>query len=562
MRGGCVLFKRETGRLGRFMTGLRVAVAAVVLIAVPGAAAAGERILPPAEDLLPERDTIGGQAKVVVRAFRFEGNTVFSDEELAELVQDYVGREVTSEELHEVRRALTLHYVNHGYVNSGAVLPDQRVSGGVIVFRIVEGELSEIEISGNRWTHTGYIARRVALGAGTPLNLVRLKDALEVMRQKPIFERLNADLQPGSAPGQSRLLLEVEEARPYQAALEFSNDRTPSVGAERFALLLSHRNLTGVADSVRVRYGLTENRLSDIEFAGLDDLSVTYSRPVTDHDTTLIVGYERTDSLMIEEPFRDLDITSRTTGFRVGLRHPVYRTAHTEFALSLMGERRENRTELMGRPFSFSPGAEDGESDVAVLRFGQEWVRRDERRAIAVRSTFSLGLSVLGATDHGSLPDSEFLAWLGQVQVAQRIGETNSRVIARLTTQLTGDRLLSLEQFSLGGLHTVRGYRQNEVVRDNAALASVEVRVPVIEDPVTRKPIVELAPFLDFGYGWDAETPHRGEVLSSGGVGVLVNLHDRVDARVYWGAAFRDFDHAEHDIQDSGLHFSIIARGF
>src|SRR5438093_1425953 len=51
--------------------------------------------------------------RLFVRAFRFEGNTVFSSNELAKLTAPYVNREISSEELEEARRAVTLHYVNH-----------------------------------------------------------------------------------------------------------------------------------------------------------------------------------------------------------------------------------------------------------------------------------------------------------------------------------------------------------------------------------------------------------------------------------------------------------------
>jgi len=62
-----------------------------------------------------------------VRQFRFDGNTVFSDEELRKLSAPYENREITFEELEELRRQLTLHYVEKGYINSGAVIQEQKI---------------------------------------------------------------------------------------------------------------------------------------------------------------------------------------------------------------------------------------------------------------------------------------------------------------------------------------------------------------------------------------------------------------------------------------------------
>ena len=61
----------------------------------------------------------------VVKEFRFVGNHVFSSGELGRVVEKYRNRELTAEDLEQARQDLTLLYINKGYVNSGAVLPDQ-----------------------------------------------------------------------------------------------------------------------------------------------------------------------------------------------------------------------------------------------------------------------------------------------------------------------------------------------------------------------------------------------------------------------------------------------------
>src|SRR5207302_2016318 len=84
---------------------------------------------------------------------------------------------------------LTTHYINAGYINSGAVLPEQSVSDGVIHFRIVEGKTSEIHLEGQKtprdyWRNAPttqpttaplrrgfekYVRDRIAAGARRPL---------------------------------------------------------------------------------------------------------------------------------------------------------------------------------------------------------------------------------------------------------------------------------------------------------------------------------------------------------------------------------------------------------
>ncbi|MBH0180069.1 MAG: ShlB/FhaC/HecB family hemolysin secretion/activation protein, partial [Nitrospira sp.] len=77
--------------------------------------------------------------KVFVREFRFEGQTVLTAQELHALAAPYTGREVTTEDLESVRTAVTLLYVQRGYVTSGAVIPDQAVTEGLVRIQIIEG---------------------------------------------------------------------------------------------------------------------------------------------------------------------------------------------------------------------------------------------------------------------------------------------------------------------------------------------------------------------------------------------------------------------------------------
>jgi hemolysin activation/secretion protein len=88
--------------------------------------------LPPVPEQPPrERAPFPMQRRITVREFRVTGSTVFSEEDLAEITAPYTNRPITGEELQELRDALTIRYVNGGYLNSGAILPDPDPSDGL-----------------------------------------------------------------------------------------------------------------------------------------------------------------------------------------------------------------------------------------------------------------------------------------------------------------------------------------------------------------------------------------------------------------------------------------------
>ena len=177
------------------------------------------------------------------------------------------------------------------------------------------------------------------------------------------------------------------------------------------------------------------------------------------------------------------------------------------------------RRSLLGEPFSFEPGARHGQSVVAALRTAQEFVYRTPYQVIAARSLFSFGLNALGATiNHNGLPDGIFFKWFGEFQWVQRLGLfaeqqraswpeflrplLDSYAIFRSQFQHSDSPLLTLEQVSIGGRYSVRGYRENTMLRDRAVLTSFETRLPVISNTFWAD-YLELAQFVDFGRGWD-----------------------------------------------------------
>ena len=62
------------------------------------------------------------------------------------------------------------------------------------------------------------------------------------------------------------------------------------------------------------------------------------------------------------------------------------------------------------------------------------------------------------------------------------MGWRESHLILRASTQLASDALLAMEKFVVGGHATVRGYRENQFVRDNGFAASAELRFPLFVD--------------------------------------------------------------------------------
>jgi hemolysin activation/secretion protein len=525
-----------------------------------------EPVLPPLSAQFAKQNALLTTARVFVKKFEFTDNHVFSSDTLAKVVAKYSGREITAEELEQARQDLTMFYINSGYINSGATLPDQNIESGVITFRIVEGKLSEVNLKGNFWFRSWWLRNEIRRAAWRSLNFNKLRERLQLLRLNPMISRINAELKPGGVPGESFIDVDIKDTQPFRLGLEFSNKRPPSVGAEILEAHLADLNVTGHNDPLLIRYGIAHtNRDGGVDLTGLENIEGSYQFPITPWATTLEIHASKSDSSILEDPFTDLDISSNLEQYGATLRQTVYETLANVVALSFTAEKRRSETFLFGRPFSLSPGAVNGETSIFVLRFSQEFVNRSQVHVLALRSTFNFGIDAFDTTNPGSEPDGEFLSWLGQGQYVRRLWNSDKLLVLRLNLQFSSDPLVSLEQLSLGGSESVRGYRENQVLRDNGVFASAELRWPILYGK-EHNPILFVAPFVDIGAGWntlDGQQDRNAEALPSLGLGLIFDPNKHVHAQIYWGYAFnRDLVTDEDNLQDYGFHFLLAIEAF
>jgi len=512
---------------------------------------ASSSVLPPLD--LPEsvrRGRLAEADKVYVPGFHIVGSAMFAEDELLEVTAPYAGRMLSYEEVRSVGRLLTLYYVERGYVTSGATLSRIREDGSV-EFRITEGVLEGVHVAGQRYFRESYLSSRAAPRDQQVVNVMELERRLKALQEDPRIERVEAQLRPGSRAGAAELEIEVFEGRPFAVGLEFSNYQSPGVGPQRGQVRLAHLNLTGNGDTLEGAYSRSD---------GLRNVQLGYRLPLNRFDTTLGLRFTRTETENQEKPFKDLDIRSESSSYAIDFEQPVYRSISSSFSLSASAEYRTSQVFLFGEGFAFSDGLEpNGESMIAVLRLGQNYTYRDQQQVLALQSTLSVGVDALDATVGGPGPDGRFVTWLGRARWARRLPLADATLIARADVQLSNDALFGLEQFSVGGATSVRGYRENTLLRDVGMVGSLEVRIPVWRR-ASGEPWLEIAPFFDYGSSRNRDRPTPGlQSISSAGMGLIARLSEKMRVELYFGEDLTDVPESsdEKDLQDRGVHFRI-----
>jgi hemolysin activation/secretion protein len=514
-------------------------------------------ILPPVPPA-PKRE-LGPPLQVFVREIRLTGHTVFSAEQLAEITAPYTNRQLSAEDLESLRLALTVYYVNRGYITSGAMIPSQTVADQVLTIQIVEGKLSRVDVEGANWFRPSWFQDRLALSAGPPVNVNVLQERLQLFQQDPRVASVNAELRPGLTRGDSMLNLKVTDRQPWHGLLEFNNYQSPTVGAEQGLVTLENRNVFGIGDTFSAQYGRS---------LGVDPIvNVRYAVPVTARDMTLSTYYRKFDFVVKDDAFRALDIVNKAEIIGLSIRQPIYHTAQDEVAIGLTGEHETNKSTSLGQPFPFVSGASTGVFRVSALRLSQEYTHRTGESVLALFSRFSMGIGILGATSSDSTTpqsaDGRFFAWLGEAQWIRQLPWHRIQALAKTTFQFSNDHLFPLEQAVVGGRNSVRGYREYTFVRDNAFVGNFELRVPVYAN-AQGLDILHLAPFVDIGRSWNTgadDTPARN-TLASVGAGLLWQIHQTSRFEVYWGQQLNHLKGGEGNLQDHGLHIQLVVQPF
>ncbi|HEV2748475.1 MAG TPA: ShlB/FhaC/HecB family hemolysin secretion/activation protein [Allosphingosinicella sp.] len=502
------------------------------------------------------------------------------------LVNGLIGRGATVDRGLALVQLINRSFVRAGFVNSGLIVPPQpELASGILDLRLIYGRLVAPASGGpalvvawqdgrSQGLGADFVRRRMPAASRRPLNAADIERDFRLLADDPAIVTVNADLRPGSRPGEATLHLLVRPQDRSDLYLTAANNRSPSVGGERAAVGGFLRNVIAGGDILSGEFGLTE---------GVEDGSLSYSVPFLTPRTSLSLRGSINNAAVIDRPLIPLDIESRDRSAELGIMHKLidrpltpqaepgqWSSARTLSAGMLLTHR-ESRSFLLGEPFSFSPGSVDGRSEYSAVRLVGDFIERNVRHVFAASATWTIGLdgtrSRLPAIPN---PPETFQSLLVQLNYARRLSAKGLELRARVAAQHSNGFLYSGERFSVGGESSVRGYRENLFLTDRGALASVELSHPFSlgrrsgGDRRVDWGAFAASVFADGATVWNARPPHpRPQTIGSIGASLAWTPSDALTARISYGKALNKVDLAgSQDIQDHGIHFRITLRPF
>lgn len=428
----------------------------------PGAASAPAPAgAAPAPDATPRFDIL---------EYVIEGNTVLATEAIERAVYPHLGEKRTVDDVEAARASLERAYRTAGFGTVGVDIPEQRVTGGVVILRVVQGQVSRLRVTGARFFDQGRILALVpSLAEGAVPNLPLVQEQLAAVN-RTADRRVTPLLRPGKAPGTTEVDLNVEDRAPLYASVEINNRAPVNTTQSRLSASLRYDNVFQLEHSIGLQLQTSPENTAEVKVLGL-----SYTIPAG------------MDSWAFSILSSDSAVAAGVGSTTVFGRGTIYGVRRNVLLALREGEYQSLNVGLDYKSFRETVDAGTGQGFTTPLRYapltgGYLALLEDKGGRWQWGGGLTVGLRNFLSRE-SEFADKRFGATGGflvlkaDLQREQKIGR-GFTAWGRVDLQATGQPLVSNEQFVAGGVDSVRGYYESAAVGDSAVRMSFELRTP------------------------------------------------------------------------------------
>lgn len=425
----------------------------------------------------------GDQRCFEIKTIRLEGVSLLSEREQRELLEPFVNRCLGSSQLNELLKTITQRYIDRGYVTSRAYLPQQDLSDGELDVLVVEGRLEGVDSSAIASERE--LAMAFPGTPGEPLDLRELEQLVDQLNRMP-SRPAQLELLPGEQVGGSRVQLKGEPSKPWHVSLSRHNDGDVSTGEQQWGIGLDWDSPLGLADQLSIRGGA--DAVSD-EFRHSDNQSLYYSLPYGwwTFSYSYSQSYYRNQTEGAGFVF-EMDGESRTHALRAErlLHRDAVSKTSANFGISHLRTRNY---------------IEDALVDVSSQRLSEAQLGFNHGRRIGSAFVnadigWQRGIGAFDAQREGDPQPGQPVARYNKYSLTLsylqpfRLWDESFSFDSLLNGQWSEDVLYSPQRISIGGLASVRGFKEQSLSGDSGGYWRNQLRWT---RPVTWAP---LQPYL------------------------------------------------------------------
>ena len=468
--------------------------------------------------------------KLYIQGVRMTKSNILSDFEIQEITDTVIGHYVTFEDLNKLVDDINYAYAVKGYVTAKAFLPPQTIQDGVVKITLVEGSVGDVTITGNKYTSSRYIEKRLSVKNGDVFQIMQLEQDVVKFNQYNPGVKLNASLIKGKTEGTTDVAIKAEEKFPFHVVGLMDNAGRKSIGELRGGVMLYSDSLFKQRD--RLTIGSYASKHSITPYAD-------YNIPVNKKDGRVGFTFSTSYSEIGEGPYKIFDISSRSYNYSLYYTHPLIRTPKFELTSYTAANYKEAST-------SFSK-----------YRLNTDQVTSLET-SLSARYDTKRGIWYLTQGVYQAFPlfdeNSRYFKYTGSVIRLHDFGHGIVGQLKGMYQYSPKDIMPYIDQFQAGGFATVRGYSEGLLIGRSGYVLSAEMMFPIVPStvPIKKKGEKTRIPFLGSfvkgiafvdhagiypykGEGPGARSYNKDDYMISTGFGLRVSLPGDASARLYWG---------------------------
>lgn len=493
-----------------------------------------------------------GEAAVAEPELRFDvmeylvrGNTVLKPADIQNALMQFTGFEKTVPDVESARAALEKVYRDRGYATVVVEVPQQDVSSGLIDLIVTEGTVGQIRVTGADFVLPSEVRSALpGLVKGKVPNVPALQQELSAANARTT-RTITPEFKAGMAPGTVDVDLAVDDKRPWGVGIELNDQYNRSTERLRANVSAHYDNLWQLGHSANIFY-----QTAPEDFDQVQVVSASYFAPLG-YSSTSLLGYvvsSNTDVATVG------GLAVLGDGLTVGgrLMHTLGGSPPGVVQSLLIGFDYKDYLDQIGLVDPETGESLTFDTPVTYLPFTAQyrWLGGNAKSnsEFSIGATFAFDGIVGDQDEFGGRPDNILLPG-DQSTVGKRAGAEASffylygsgaynlklpkgfDLKGALDWQLSPNPLISNEQFVLGGLASVRGYREAEALGDSGARMSLELgyHIPFKDGSSDAENIdVRIAAFLEGGYAWTEDPLPEEESkvwLASTGLTTSFNLY-------------------------------------
>ena len=411
-------------------------------------------------------------AHFYVRSYLVKGGAhLLPSVEVEAAVYPFLGPYRTEGDVEQARGALEKAYRDKGFQTVAVEIPPQKTQGGIIVLQVIPNEVGRLRIHGSRYYSLEQIRREApSLRETTVPNFSQVTRDLTILNQSP-DRSVTPSLTAGVVPGTVDVDLTVKDTPPVHGSLEINNRYSPFTSPLRINGAVSYDNLWQLEHTAGFSFQLSPEEINQVQvFSGYYSARV----PGIDGLTLLAQGTSQDSNV---STLGGIGVAGKgsTAGLRAILTLPPQKDFFHSISFGVDYKHFEQGLNITGKvtntPVTYYP---------LSAAYSGTWIGKGYETDL--NSSLTLDFRGIGSGErefdnnrHGA--DASFLYLRGDLSHTREL-PWGVQGFVKMQGQAADKPLVNSEQFSGGGLGTVRGYLESEELGDNGVFGSAELRSP------------------------------------------------------------------------------------